>query len=91
MILVLSCALIVAWGVLNWLLIPDRPREWSFGALPDVPSESIYSSAQPGASADANPPPQMPPLPEARPRNVAPGHSPSSAPAGPGQAPGGVR
>ena len=40
------CALIIAWGLVNWALIKDGPRDWDFGALPDAPSASIYSTEQ---------------------------------------------
>jgi hypothetical protein len=64
-ILVLVCLAIVAWGLVNYALIPDRARQWDAGVLPDVPSQSIYSTARPDARAPAAP--QMAPLPEARP------------------------
>ena len=65
-IVVAFCVVIILWGLLNWRLIPDPPRRWDMGALRDVPSQSIYSTA--------NPPPaptpaarQIAPLPEANP------------------------
>ena len=69
-ILVIFCALIVAWGLLNWALIKDGPRDWDFGALPDAPSASIYSTGQ--TPEKATPPQQIAPLPEARPREQGP-------------------
>jgi len=57
--------LIVAWGVFCYVFVKDGPRRWSFGALPDTPSQSIYSSEQ--APERASPPRQVAPLPEARP------------------------
>ena len=63
------CAAIVAWGVFNWMIVPDGPRHWDYGVLPDAPGESIYST-QPPPTAPA-PPRQLAPLPEARPRKAA--------------------
>ncbi len=62
-IIIAVCAGIIGWGLLNYALIPDRPRTWDFGALPDVPAESVYSTSQPAPAPTA--PRQFPPLPEA--------------------------
>jgi len=61
MVILLFCAAIVLWGVLNYVLIPDEPRHWDMGALRDVPGQSIYSSAKLPAGAVV--PKQMEPLP----------------------------
>ena len=58
-------SLIIAWGAFCFLLVRDGPRQWDFGALTDTPSQSIYSSEQ--TPEKAAPPPQVAPLPEARP------------------------
>jgi hypothetical protein len=65
LILILACVVIVMWGLLNYLLIPDAPRRWNMNALRDVPSESIYSTAEPVSGAAV--PTQLAPLPEAKP------------------------
>jgi len=64
-IVLLASALIVGWGLLIHALVKDGPRQWDFGTLPDVPAQSIYSSA-PTPEAEA-PPRQIAPLPEAKP------------------------
>ena len=64
-IILAFCAAIVAWGLANYRWIADAPRQWDFGALPDAPGQSIYSTA--AAPADVpQPPPQIAPLPGAR-------------------------
>lgn len=63
-VLFIACVAIVAWGVLNYLTIPDLPRRWDMGVLRDVPGQSIYSSAVPSPRAPI--PRQMAPLPEGR-------------------------
>jgi hypothetical protein len=63
------CAALIAWGLANYLFIPDRPREWDFQDRPDAPGSSIYS-AHP-TPLQANPPPQIAPLPEAQPYSPA--------------------
>ena len=73
LIVILISALIVAWGLLNFAIIKDPPRTWHFGALPDAPGQSIYSTQEPPTAA--TPPPQIPPLPEAKPRGK-PGGAP---------------
>ena len=68
LVLALSAGIIV-WGLANFLLVRDAPRRWDYGALPDAPGQSIYSSeaAPPGALV----PRQVPALPEAVPKNPA--------------------
>ncbi|MBE3070153.1 MAG: hypothetical protein IMZ66_07935 [Planctomycetes bacterium] len=65
-IIIAFAAAIVVWGLLNYVLIPDAPRRWDFGQLPDTPGESVYSAAPP---PPAGPPPQIPTLPEAQPKS----------------------
>ena len=47
LIIIVLCAAIVGWGLVNYKLISDAPRQWDFGLLPQVPGQSIYSSSQP--------------------------------------------
>ena len=58
-------AAVLSWGMGLHALVRDAPREWDFGALPDVPGQSVYSTATPPQTTPA--PRQMAPLPEARP------------------------
>ncbi len=62
-LLVLGCAVILAWGYANYRAIPDRPRQWNFGQVPDAPGESIYSTSQPsaGGARQLAPLPKLPP------------------------------
>ena len=69
-VIILVAALVVAWGLVAFMLVRDVPRTWHRGALPDTPSESIYSTSP--APDAANPPPQIQPLPEAKPKQAAP-------------------
>jgi hypothetical protein len=63
-IVILVAALVLAWGLASFFLIPDVKRQWHFGALPDTPGESVYST---GATPQESPPPrQFPALPEAQ-------------------------
>jgi hypothetical protein len=59
------CAALVGWGLVNYCLVQDRPRQWDFGALPDTPSESPYSTSEPVTTPET--PRQIAPLPEVRP------------------------
>ena len=69
LLLVLFCAAIIAWGLFNWAMIPDYPRDWHYGPPSDAPGASIYSSV-PTPDSD-NPPRQFAPLPEATGANDA--------------------
>jgi hypothetical protein len=64
-ILVAVCLAIVAWGLLNYRLIPDAPRKWDMGVVRDVPGQSAYSVAVPPSGERV--PKQIEPLPEAAP------------------------
>jgi hypothetical protein len=67
-IVVLVAALVVGWGLASFLFIPDVQRRWHFGVLPDTPSESVYSTG--ATPAEAKPPRQILPLPEAQPTDT---------------------
>jgi hypothetical protein len=69
-ILILLCLAMLAWGLFNYAAIPDRPRAWDAGVLPDVPGKSIYSTVESGATRAAVPK-QMVPLPAWTPTNGA--------------------
>jgi hypothetical protein len=67
-LVVLLCAVILAWGLTIHALVKDGPREWNFGTLPDAPSQSIYSTEE--TPEKAIPPRQVAPLPEAKPGDI---------------------
>jgi hypothetical protein len=46
-IIILFSAAIAGFGWLVYSIIPDAPRRWDFGQLPDTPAESIYSTEEP--------------------------------------------
>jgi len=64
-IVILFSAGLIAWGVLNFKLVPDAPaRQFQYGVLPSAPGESIYST-QEAPPVQAQTPRQIVPLPEA--------------------------
>ena len=63
LILVLLSLLLVGWGLFNYFLIGQPPRQWDTGALPDTPAKSIYTSQRPPPQPTT--PPQIPRLPGA--------------------------
>jgi len=69
-ILIVFSASIMGFGWLVYLLVPDGPRHWDFGQLPDAPAESVYSTDQPAAAK--KPRPQIWTLPEAQPLTPGP-------------------
>lgn len=44
-ILVAFSIVVLGWGMLLMFIIPDTPRKWDFGTVPDTPAESVYSTA----------------------------------------------
>ena len=69
-IVVAFSAAIMGFGWLVYLLVPDAPRQWDFGQLPDTPAEYIYSTDEPDLSRKANR--QITRLPEAQPQKAKP-------------------
>lgn len=69
-VIILFSASIMAFGWIVYLLIPDGPRSWNFGQLPDAPAESVYSTEVP--QGKMKPRPQIYRLPEAQPHSTVP-------------------
>ena len=63
-IITLFSASLIAFGLLVYRIVPDGPRHWDVGQLPDTPAEYIYSTEQPWTSG--GPQRQSPRLPEAQ-------------------------
>jgi hypothetical protein len=64
-IIVAFSAGLIVWGLVQFWLVPDAPREFDYGALKDVPGQSQYGIEE--SPAGTNVPKQIPPLPEAVP------------------------
>jgi hypothetical protein len=64
-IIVALCLALIGWGLANYALVKDAPRQWDYGALPQTPASSIYSTTEPPAKAP--PQRQIAPLPDAQP------------------------
>jgi hypothetical protein len=67
LVLIVFTFVILGWGMLLMMAIMDTPREWDFGAYPDIPSQSVYSTSEPIKKAKV--PLQISPLPEAQGQN----------------------
>lgn len=61
-ILMVLSATLIGWGLATYALVPEGPRQFDFGQLPDAPGESEYTTA---SGQRHPPPPQIVPLPEA--------------------------
>jgi len=70
-VVVLICAALLGWGLIQYATIRDEPRRWDFDVQPDAPGESIHSTSRPALRGPA--PQQMAPLPEARTRPAGTG------------------
>jgi hypothetical protein len=46
-ILIVFTALIMSWGMFVKTIVATGPAQWDFGALPDTPSQSAYSTVPP--------------------------------------------
>ena len=65
LVTLLLTALVAAMSLLHHFIM-DQPRQWDFGAVPDVPGQSIYSSF-PASDELPTSTRQLIPLPGARP------------------------
>ena len=63
MILVGFALFVFVFGMSVHHRIPDTEHEWNFGALPDTPGESVYSTMPPPTGQPV--PKQVRPLPDA--------------------------
>ncbi|WP_243438486.1 hypothetical protein [Fundidesulfovibrio soli] len=68
---------VLALGMFLHTRISDPPRTWDFGALPDTPAESVYSTNEPQVREQApleteGVPRQLPALPWAKPLKKLP-------------------
>ncbi len=79
--LLLFTAAILTWGMLSHMFIKERRREWDFGAVPETPGASVFSTQLPERSAPV--PPQLDP-----PLGIWPDPSGLQNPAQPGPQPG---
>lgn len=46
-LLIVGSILLVGMGLLAHFIVPDRPRHWDFGQLPDIPGEHPLSTREP--------------------------------------------
>jgi hypothetical protein len=65
-IIILITISLLAFGMWVMMIVPDAPRQWSYGTLPQTPAESAYSTLMP---TEAMKPEErvVPKLPEAKP------------------------
>lgn len=56
-LLIFLSGILIGWGMLLMCVIQDRPRQWHFGAKPQIPAESVYSTSR--AAQEANVPRQI--------------------------------
>ncbi|MCE5326209.1 MAG: hypothetical protein LLG01_07310 [Planctomycetaceae bacterium] len=56
---------VVTWCMIFHMFMPDVPRVWDFGAVPDVPAQSVYSSSRPSDEQNRHAPRQIEMLPGA--------------------------
>ena len=82
LILVAACAVLIGWGLVIFSSVRDAPRQWDFGALPDVPGESIYSIQSVPPPLGGTPPRMMAPLPDSVPLTQKTAPAPQASPGG---------
>jgi hypothetical protein len=59
--ILLLAVITLSWGMVTHMAVPDVPRYWDFGAVPDAPGESPFSTAPPPRAKAAPPQIELPP------------------------------
>jgi hypothetical protein len=71
-LMLLLCLSLIGWAFFNYLLVRNAPRQWDYGAVPEAPASSIYTTNRP--PAEPSPQNQIEPLPNRRPLPPPPPH-----------------
>jgi hypothetical protein len=59
--ILLLAVMTLGWAMMTHMAVPDEPRHWDFGVLPDTPGASAYSTSVPPARAPVPPQIELPP------------------------------
>lgn len=54
--IVLLAVVTLGWGMVTHMAVPDVPRHWDFGTLPDTPGQSVYATMPPPPQREVVPP-----------------------------------
>ena len=46
-IVIVTAILTLSWGMVTHMAVPEVVRQWDFGAVPDAPGESAFSTVPP--------------------------------------------
>ena len=65
LLLVLLCLALIGWGLLNYAAVRGGERQWDYGALPETPASSVFTTSEPKSLTTTER--QVEPLPDARP------------------------
>jgi hypothetical protein len=60
-IVIVTSILTLTWGMVTHMAVPEVVRHWDFGAVPDTPGMSIYSTVPPAPGPAAAPQIELPP------------------------------
>jgi hypothetical protein len=59
--ILLLAVITLGWAMMTHMAVPDVPRRWDFGVLPDTPALSPYSTVPPPQAKVAPPQIELPP------------------------------
>jgi len=65
LLLVLLCLALLGWGLVNYAAVRNGQRQWDYGALPETPASSEFTTSEPSPLTTTER--QIAPLPDARP------------------------
>ncbi len=60
-IVIILAFLTLSWGMVTHMAVPEVVRQWDFGAVPDAPGESVFSTVPPPRVREAPPQIELPP------------------------------
>lgn len=59
-IVIVLAILTLSWGMIMHMAVPDVPRQWDFGVVPDAPGESAFSTVAPPRARTVPPQIELP-------------------------------
>jgi uncharacterized iron-regulated membrane protein len=64
-LMLLLCLSLIGWALFNYSRVKDRQRQWDYGAVPEAPAGSVFTTSQPAAGPTVQQ--QIEPLPNKQP------------------------
>lgn len=47
LLIVVLCLALLGWGLVNYVAVRNAPRQWDYGAVPEAPASSEFTTSEP--------------------------------------------